>query len=79
MTLGLNLYSGCQKNVRYSNVFFYNHLCRNSAFRNIILKSGINHQTQLVKSEKMALGEGTKKKALFTEERLQAPRYNFAD
>jgi hypothetical protein len=39
----------------------------------------LNHPTQLVKSEKMALGAGTKKKALFTEERLQAPRYNFAD
>ncbi len=35
------LYSGCQKNVRYSNVFFYNHLCPNTEIRNIIMESGI--------------------------------------
>jgi imidazoleglycerol phosphate dehydratase HisB len=30
-----------KKTFRYSNVFFYNRLCRNSAIRNIIMKSGI--------------------------------------
>jgi hypothetical protein len=30
-----------KKTFRYSNVFFYNHLCRVSAIRNIIMKSGI--------------------------------------
>ena len=35
-------YSGCTKTFRYSNVFFYKHLCRNSLFRNILMKSGIN-------------------------------------
>ncbi len=30
-----------KKTFRYSNVFFYNHLCRNSVTRNIIMKSGI--------------------------------------
>jgi hypothetical protein len=30
-----------KKTLRYSNVFFYNHLCRTSVFRNIIMKSGI--------------------------------------
>ena len=30
-----------KKTFRYSNVFFYNHLCCNSLFRNIIMKSGI--------------------------------------
>jgi hypothetical protein len=29
-----------KKTFRYSNVFFYNPLCRNSAIRNIIMKSG---------------------------------------
>jgi hypothetical protein len=29
-----------KKTARYSNVFFYNHLYRNSAIRNIIMKSG---------------------------------------
>ena len=31
-----------KKTFRYSNVFFYNHLCRNSVIRNIIMESGIN-------------------------------------
>ena len=31
-----------KKTFRYSNVFFYNHLYRNSVFRNIIMESGIN-------------------------------------
>ena len=31
-----------KKTFWYSNVFFYNHLCRPSLFRNIIMKSGIN-------------------------------------
>jgi hypothetical protein len=43
------------------------------------MKSGINHQTRLVKSEKMALSAETKKKAPFPEERLQVSIYNFAD
>jgi hypothetical protein len=30
-----------KKTFRYSNVFFYNHLCRTSVFRNIIMESGI--------------------------------------
>jgi len=30
-----------KKTFRYSTVFFYNHLCRNSLFRNIIMESGI--------------------------------------
>ena len=30
------------KNVPLSQRFFYNHLCRNSLFRNIIMESGIN-------------------------------------
>ena len=30
-----------KKTFRYSNVFFYNPLCRNSAIRNIIMKSGM--------------------------------------
>ncbi len=32
---------GVKKTFWYSNVFFYNHLYRNSVFRNIIMKSGI--------------------------------------
>ena len=40
--------------LRYRNVFFYNPLCRNSPLRNIIMESGINHKTQLVKSENKA-------------------------
>jgi len=36
-----SVYSGCTKTYRYSIVFFYNHLYRNSLFRNIIMKSGI--------------------------------------
>ena len=36
---GLN--RGCQKTLRYSNVFFYNPLCRNSVIGNIIMESGI--------------------------------------
>jgi len=43
------LYSGCKKTFRYSNVFFYNHLCRNSLFRNIIMKSGINNKKDKVR------------------------------
>jgi len=38
-------YSGCQKNVAVFKRFFlqpYNRLCRNSLFRNIIVKSSIN-------------------------------------
>ena len=35
------LYSGCQKNVLLFKRFFYNHLYRNSLFRNIIMESGI--------------------------------------
>ena len=35
-------YSGCQKSVPILKRFFYNHLCRNSVIRNIIMKSGIN-------------------------------------
>jgi len=31
-----------KKTFRYSNVFFYNHLCRNTVIRNIIMESGIN-------------------------------------
>ncbi len=31
-----------KKTFRYSNVFFYNPLCRNSVIRNIIMESGIN-------------------------------------
>ncbi len=31
-----------KKTFRYSNVFFYHHLCRNSVIRNIIMESGIN-------------------------------------
>jgi hypothetical protein len=31
-----------KKMFRYSNVFFYNHLCRNSVFRNIIMENGKN-------------------------------------
>jgi len=31
-----------KKTFRYSNVFFYNHLCRTSLFRNIIMENGIN-------------------------------------
>ena len=31
-----------KKTLRYSNVFFYNHLYRTSVFRNIIMESGIN-------------------------------------
>jgi len=38
-------YSGCTKTFRYSNVFFYNHLCRNFLFRNIIMESGITGPT----------------------------------
>ncbi len=30
-----------KKPFRYSNLFFYNHLCRNSVIRNIIMESGI--------------------------------------
>jgi len=30
-----------KKRFRYSNVFFYNHLCRNTVIRNIIMESGI--------------------------------------
>ena len=30
-----------KKTIRHSNVFFYNHLYRNSVFRNIIMESGI--------------------------------------
>ena len=30
-----------KKTFRYSNVFFYNHLCRTSVFRNIIMENGI--------------------------------------
>ncbi len=37
----MKLYGGCQKNVPVFKRFFYNHLCRNSAIRNIIMKSGI--------------------------------------
>jgi 5-methyltetrahydropteroyltriglutamate--homocysteine methyltransferase len=36
----MELYSGCQKNVPVLKCFFYNHLCRNSFIRNIIMKSG---------------------------------------
>jgi hypothetical protein len=31
-----------KKTLRYSNVFFYNHLYPNSLIRNIIMESGIN-------------------------------------
>jgi hypothetical protein len=30
-----------KKMLRYANVFFYNHLCRTSEFRNIIMENGI--------------------------------------
>jgi hypothetical protein len=30
-----------KKTFRYSNVYFYNHLCRTSVFRNIIMENGI--------------------------------------
>jgi len=30
-----------KKTFRYSNVFFYNHLCRDTVIRNIIMESGI--------------------------------------
>ena len=33
---------GVKKAFRYFYVFFYNHLCRNSLYRNIIMESGIN-------------------------------------
>jgi hypothetical protein len=46
-SLIIGAYSGCQKTLRYSNVFFYNHLCRNSVFRNIIMESGINNQCKI--------------------------------
>jgi hypothetical protein len=32
-------YSGCQKNVPVLKRFFYNHLCRNSVFRNFIMEA----------------------------------------
>jgi hypothetical protein len=34
-----------KKTFRYSNVFFYNHLCRTSEFRNIIMENGINEES----------------------------------
>jgi len=37
---GFQIFSGCNKTFRYSNVFFYNHLCRISLVRNIIMVSG---------------------------------------
>jgi len=36
-----------KKTFRYSNVFFYNHLCRNTVIRNIIMESGINGKGHL--------------------------------
>ena len=41
-----------KKTFRYSNVFFYNDLCRVSVIRNIIMKSGIN----CVNMKKVAVG-----------------------
>jgi hypothetical protein len=40
--LFLKVYSACQKNVPVFKRFFYNHLCRNSVFLNIIMENGIN-------------------------------------
>ncbi len=37
-----------KKTFRYSNVFFYNHLCRASVFRNIIMESGIKAQKEFL-------------------------------
>ena len=37
---GFQIFSGCNKMLRCSNVFFYNHLCRNSFVWNIIMVSG---------------------------------------
>jgi len=39
-----------KKTFRYSNVFFYNHLCRNSVIRNIIMESGIIHGLDVLSS-----------------------------
>ena len=35
-----------KKTFRYVNVFFYNHIYRNSIFRNIFMKSGINYRNR---------------------------------
>jgi hypothetical protein len=32
-----------KKTLRYSNVFFYNHLCPNSVFRYFMMESGIKN------------------------------------
>ena len=39
-----------KKTFRYSNVFFYNHLCRNSVIRNIIMESGANLPVKAARS-----------------------------
>jgi len=43
-----------KKTFRYSNVFFYNHLYRNSVIRNIIMESGI--KSILIKEESTEIG-----------------------
>jgi hypothetical protein len=41
-TSSTNVIVVVKKTFRYSNVFFYNHLCRTAEFRNIIMENGIN-------------------------------------
>ena len=36
-----------KKTFRYSNVYFYNHLCCTSVFRNIIMENGIMTQSRM--------------------------------
>ena len=46
--IALGLIVVVKKTFRYSNVFFYNHLCRNSLIRNIIMESGIIRYYEII-------------------------------